>query len=651
MLHNILFFDIETDGLLKDLNTVHCLSIRTETDEVLYPRDKVEEGVKRLMDHMEAGQMVCGHNVIAFDLPAIAKVYPWFKAKQDKVLDTLVLARLLCADIGNDDDVRIKRNGFPKQLRGSLSLEAWGHRLNEYKGEFKGPWTSQEVYDQAYALQAEAWGCGDTDDTTTLDCLQETAEEAVQSWLEEMYKYCSQDTVVTMKLFQHLHAMQPTARSVELEHKVQFIVQRQVRHGVSFDTDGARALLAKLTARREELVVELKELFGPMYVPGEVFTPKANNARLGYTGGCSFTKLELQEFNPGSRDQIAERLRRNHGWEPRDDQLTPTGKPKIDEDVLKDLNYPCIPLLLEYLTVVKRISQVSDGASGWLKHVTEAGRIHGGVNTGGTVTGRMTHSSPNLAQVPKVGSLYGEECRALFRASPGYKLVGVDADGLELRCLSHFLFPYDRGQYAKAVDEGKKENGTDIHTLNQQAAGLPTRDNAKTFIYGWLYGAGDAKIGKIIGKGSSAGKRLKDSFLRKLPALGQLKEAVVNALLTNGFLKGLDGRKLHSRSEHSALNLLLQSAGALLMKQALIILDERLQEMGLIPGVDYEFLLNVHDEFQIEVRDGWWGEVRSLAEEVAMVAEWSIMKAGEAFKFRCPLKGNADIGFTWADTH
>lgn len=605
----ILYFDLEANGLLADLHTIHCLSIRdSEGNDWFYGPDQVEEGVRQLQNH---SGILCGHNVIAYDIPALQKIYPWFQPQQEHVVDTLVIGRLLFADFGDEDDIRVRRGVLPKALRGSMSLEAWGYRLGNHKGDFKGPW-----------------------DTYT----------------EEMGTYCHQDTHVTKDLHDYLFSFEMDERAVQLEHQVQWIIQRQIRRGVAFDTAEAEKLLLVLRTERELVIQDLKTTFPPIYVNDGEFIPKANNARMGYTGGVPLTKVSVQEFNPGSRDQIADRLNRLYKWEPREDQLTPTGKPKIDEDVLKSLPFPEVPLLLKFLMVEKRIGQLADGQAAWLKNVVN-GRIHGSVNSNGAVTGRMTHSSPNLAQVPASGSPYGHECRALFKPSKGYKLVGCDADGLELRCLSHYLFPFDKGAYAKAVDEGKKEDGTDIHTLNQKAADLPTRDNAKTFIYAWLYGAGDAKIGKIIGKGANAGKRLKDRFLQQIPALGRLKEAVGIATMTKGYLKGIDGRKLHVRSEHAALNTLLQSAGALVMKMGLVVLDKELQGLGMVPGEHYEFVLNIHDEWQIEALDGFINDDTYIPEKVAAVAAWSIAEAGRRFNFKCPLKGNADIGNSWADTH
>jgi DNA polymerase I-like protein with 3'-5' exonuclease and polymerase domains len=325
-----------------------------------------------------------------------------------------------------------------------------------------------------------------------------------------------------------------------------------------------------------------------------------------------------------------------YGWVPK--EFTKTGVPQIDESVLEKLEYPEAKLLNQLFLVEKRIGQLAEGTQAWLKQVSRMGRIHGSVNTNGAVTGRMTHSNPNLAQVPSSSAYKGHECRALFGPPKGMVQIGADASGLELRCLAHFMSRWDDGAYANAVLNG------DIHTVNQEAAGLPTRNQAKTFIYGFLYGAGPEKIGEIVGKGRHAGVQLRRKFLNTLPALAALQMAIKNKVEATKTLKGLDGRTLSVRSSHSALNTLLQSAGALIMKKALVILDTDLQSRGLVPGIDYEFMLNIHDEFQIATR-------KEHSDHVASTAVACIRKAGEHFKFRCRLDGEAKVGASWADTH
>ena len=179
---------------------------------------------------------------------------------------------------------------------------------------------------------------------------------------------------------------------------------------------------------------------------------------------------------------------------------------------------------------------------------------------------------------------------------------------------------------------------------NQKAAGLPTRDAAKRFIYAFLYGAGDAKIGEVIGKGRAAGRSIKETFLSSLPALAKLKACITSALADRDFLKGLDGRHLYIRSEHSALNTLLQSAGAVIMKQATVELYDSLTKLGLKHGSDWAFVAHVHDEFQMEVRPQHTEVVRAAAVE-------AIKQAGITLQFRCPLDGEARAGKNWAETH
>ena len=297
-------------------------------------------------------------------------------------------------------------------------------------------------------------------------------------------------------------------------------------------------------------------------------------------------------FNPGSRHEIKQRFEELGIEIP----VQPDGKTiKMDGATLERIDHPFATLLLQYLTVQKRLGQLAEGNVAWLK-LEKNGRIHGRVNTNGAVTGRCTHSFPNLAQVPAVGMEYGEQCRDLFKAGDGYKLVGCDASGLELRMLAHYLAFYDRGEYAKEVIEG------DIHTRNQKAAGLAERSQAKTFIYALLYGAGDQLIGEIVGGGAREGQELKRRFYSNIPALAKLQAAIERKVTNGGKLIGLDGRVLPVRSSHAALNMLLQSAGAVCMKVALVQLFHQLSRMKWQHGREYSFVANVHDEFQAEVK-------------------------------------------------
>ena len=336
------------------------------------------------------------------------------------------------------------------------------------------------------------------------------------------------------------------------------------------------------------------------------------------------TYYKVVPFNVGSRQQIAERLI-SLGWSPK--KKTEKGSVIVDESVLEELPYKEAKAIAEYLMLQKRIAQIES----WLEAVGKDGRVHGRVITNGAVTGRMTHMSPNMAQVPNSSSPYGHECRDLWIVEKGNKLVGIDASGLELRMLAHYM---NDDVYTHEVTEG------DIHTANQTAAGLQTRNQAKTFIYAFLYGAGCAKIGSVVGGSAKEGQKLIDSFLRNTPKLKALREKVARIYANKGWLPGLDGRKLLVRAEHSALNTLLQGAGAIVMKQAVVLLKKELQSKK----IWHEFKANVHDEWQIECKE-------ADAEQVGQLGKKAIQQAGIVLNMRCPLGGEFKIGNSWKETH
>lgn len=628
----MLIFDAETDGFLHELTKAHCLVLRNTTDGSVSrfnnqgTAKSVEYGLQALMEEQRRGGPIGGHNVIKFDIPALQKVYPWFEVDTSAVADTIVLSRLIYADLNDRDTKLVKRGQMPSSCFRKHSLEAWGYRLGERKIEYV------------------KW-CEDNDIT-----------EPFAVWRPEMEDYCVGDTATTAKLWQHLMDIEWSERSIRLEHDVAWIIARQERRGIGFNMEKAAALLTKLTAKKIELESQLREVFPPFYKKGKEFTPKKDVKKLGYVGGVPFTKVDLTTFNPGSRDHIALQLRRRYQWVP--SEFTSEGKPKIDETVLGQLDYPEAKLLTEYLTVDKRIGQVADGDQAWMKQERN-GRIHGGVVTNGAVTGRMTHANPNLGQVPASRSPYGHDCRECFEPSAGYVQVGADAAALELCDFAGYLQPYDNGAYIEVVLRGDKKLGTDMHSVNARALGLDPkgvyfdgesgRDIAKTWFYAFLYGAGDEKLGIILthkrgDAAKAAGTKSRARFLKSLPALNKLVTRVKEKAKQRGYLIGLDGRKLHVRSQHAALNTLLQSAGAVQMKQALVILDRELQGEGLVPGRDYEFIANVHDEWQLEVR-------MRYAEQVGSTAIRSIRLAGEALKFPCPLSGDYSVGRNWAETH
>lgn len=613
-------FDIETDGLLKEGTKIHCLvATDVDTKEVhRFNPNNIKSGIELLTN----AKKLIAHNGIAFDYPFIKQCYP--DIKLPPLVDTLIMSRLIYADMRDlDASMRDKSPSYalPKNMNGRHSLKSWGYRLGILKGDF-----------------------GETTDWS--------------EYSEEMLEYCEQDVVVTLELYNKLIAKEFSTESMKLEHQFATIINRQVQHGWAFDERKASKLYAELVGKRQALKDSMSEVFPgwwedmktpQYYYAGRFKEPtktkliaeirKASNPEVRKHLLDSIQPGELKKkhtpFNPGSRQHIYRVFAEKYKWKPK--VFTPSGEPKVDESILKSLPYPEAKVLSEYFLLDKRIGQLAEGNQAWLRLVKN-GRIHGSVNTIGAVTGRCTHSHPNVAQTPATGVPYGKECRELFTTSKGMKLVGADASGLELRCLAHYMAHWDNGEYTKVLLEG------DIHSVNQEAAGLPTRDNAKTFIYGFLYGAGDAKIGQIVGSGRETGKFLREKFLKTLPALGNLVRTVKSAA-TKGYIKGLDGRTLKIRSEHAALNTLLQSAGAIVMKYALVESDRLLQHsLGLKPGIDYEFVGNIHDEIQLEC-------LPDLTEMVGKTIVQAIENSTTHFNFKCPLTGEYKIGDSWAETH
>jgi DNA polymerase I-like protein with 3'-5' exonuclease and polymerase domains len=601
-----LLFDLETNGLLQDVSTIHCIStkdLQTGERRRFTPSD-IKEGVQYIQRKIDEGYVLGGHNIISYDIPVIRKLYPGFRVDRTKIYDTIVVSRLIFADLMQKDGGHIKAGRLPGKLVGSHKLEAWGYRLGlqkgEYAADFKTLWELEHP-EEKYPAGLE-WA----------------------EYSEEMGDYCDLDVEVTEALYNHFTAGEYSEQAIKIEHDIRWFCTMMELSGWPFDVVAASKLYADLAVQRDTIRQMMLETFPPLVE--ERWSTKTGK-RL---------KDKVTEFNPGSRDQIAQRLIKKYGWEPK--AFTDGGKPQIDEVILKKLEYPEAKILSEYFLLEKRIGQLGEGNQAWLKHERQ-GHIHGYVNTNGAVTGRCTHSSPNLAQVPSVGALYGPECRALFTVRRGFKQVGADLSGIELRLLAHFMAKWDGGSYVDVILNG------DIHTENQNAAGLPTRNNAKTFIYAFLYGAGDEMIGGIIGKGKAAGAALKKKFLASLPALANLKKAVEKAA-ERGYLFGLDKRKISIRSKHAALNSLLQGAGAVIAKQWVINIFEEAEARGLKYGWDGDWtaLGFIHDELQVAVREG-------LEEEFGQMMVEQAAKAGQQYNLLCPVGAEFKIGSNWKDCH
>lgn len=598
-----LIFDIETNGLLDKVTKLHTIAVYDlDTEKIESSTPHNHQGI---LDKLQKADIVIGHNILKYDVPVLQKLYPNFKVK--KIYDTLLVSKLAFPDIGIMDDINIYKGTFPKSLRGSYSLKAWGYRLGVLKG--------------TYCEQENAWN----------------------QYSEEMRAYCEDDVRVTLALYKCLQKKKVAQSAIDLEHNFAQIIFNQEVRGVCFDTEKAIELASTLTEEKTKLETQLQKTFKPKVIRTP-FTPKANNKAKGYVKGVTIYKEKVIPFNPSSRDMIAERLM-EMGWKPKAFTIK-ENKPVINEEILEGItDIPEAEVLKQYFRCTKVFGQLVDGKNAWLK-LLSGDCIHGRVDTIGAVTGRCTHSNPNLAQVPSPRAYKGEECRRLFRARKGYLLIGTDASGLELRCLAHFM---KDPHYVHEILNG------DIHTKNQISAGLPTRNDAKRFIYAFIYGGGDKMIGELVGGKSKQGKEIKAKFLSSLPTLKKLMDNVKSVINNRGFLYGLDRRKLKIRESYKGLNVLLQSAGAVVMKKALCILNDDLTANGMSVfnwadyckgkrDFDIAFVLNVHDEYQAEVKPQFEEIYKKLAVD-------AIRKAGEYFNFYCPLDGEAKVGKDWFDTH
>lgn len=691
----MLISDIETNGLLEDVTKFHCgVTIDFHNKDVTRyrPADFIAYIKALEAEAAKPDGLIVFHNGIKYDHAALDKLKRAATGKRlniprNKIFDTLVASRLVYANIRDRDGALLRSGKLPGKLFGSHSLKAWGYRLGVLKG--------------SYGEQENAW----------------------EFFTEEMLDYCVQDVQVTdllmTKIISDTHyfprdgGMWDAMLAVRLEHQCAWTLAQMERNGFPFNEKAAEKLFIELAGRRSDLLMKLIRTFGSWYQPKggtEAFKhpktgkpldkyPRVKYPKVGkiWVGegkkqrkdkretmeGAPYTPIEHITFNPASRQHLVKVLV-DRGWEPVD--FTDNGAPVVDDEVLEHVKVEdpkaqaSIELVREYLMIQKRIGQLAEGDNAWMRLVGKDGFMHGSVNPNGAVTGRATHSYPNMGQVPSSTAPYGPECRDLFgaiyaRHLPGWQdaiQVGIDASGLELRCLGHFGVPFDGGQYAETVLNG------DIHWVNGIAAGIcpdEPRDKhndyhearraiAKTFIYAFLYGAGDAKVGGFVGGKKAEGKALKKAFLENTPAISGLREALENQLIADQkwnavlkkfdikwkrrYIKGLDGRKVHVRSPHSALNTLLQSAGALVCKAWVVELERLLmEEHGLSHGWDGDFCFMawVHDEVQIAARNP------EIAEIVRNAGQQAMRNVQELFAFRCQLDTDYKIGATWKDCH
>jgi len=535
----------------------------------------VWKAANNLVEYLKDTTLIVAHNGIGFDFPILNRLWST-KIRLSQVYDTLIASRLLDPSIENGH-----------------SLDAWGERMKVLKKvDYKRIW--EWLMNRKEEYKGE---CFNVPHMALLEY------------------YCIRDVEVTCNLYKHLTSEFTkkgfSQESIDLEHKVASIIEEQTRNGFKLDLPFATCLLADIKGKMAGIYEQMQERWPPVITQ-----------RFHKTSGKPIKDC-VDTFNPGSRKQIGEKLM-ELGWKPKD--FTEKGQPIVDETVLANVKIPEAQMIAEYLMLQKRVAQIES----WLEAVGKDGRVHGKVITNGAVSGRATHSSPNMAQIPATRSVYGKECRSCWTVEEGNVLVGTDLSGIELRCFAHYL---NDVEYSNEVVNG------DVHTRNQNAFGVATRDLAKTVLYATLYGASPGKVGTIIGGSEKQGKKIIDNFQRNVPAYAALKKKV-SKFAAKGWIPGLDGRRLQIRSEHSALNTLLQSAGAIIAKQWIVCFHKELKAKK----IPFKLVAWVHDEVQIEVPEKYGKIVGEIVVKAAA-------DAGEILKFRCPVGAEFKTGKNWYDCH
>lgn len=737
--HRILVFDAETDGLLHQVTTCHCICVMDyDTGQRwVFRRNAREDTIHRALDLLNDAETIMGHNIVAYDVPMLELLFPdWTPSA--RIRDTLVLARLLFPDQQEKDYRLFEAGKLDGKLIGRHTLDSWGQRVGMFKGDYSKIKEEQGLA-KGFAKDSEemrhwVWG----------------------RWTQELEEYCMNDVDVTALLVKMIETREASPEAVYVQHRLADLMARQQDNGFPFDVPRAEILAGELVIEQARLEEKLAIDFPGRFIPTKRMDtpPVGQNVNGGefpdffglaegeeledrrwwgypekkakaslkykdplrprYVEGADFTPIKWQEFKATSRQQISDRLQ-DLGWEPGDEDYTEKGNVKANDVILRRIveQFPVAEDLADLLAIRKLMGQLADGKQAWLKVVDKDSLIHGYVNPCGAVTTRATHSFPNLGQVPavrkkkaKVKTLarvadpkgivrpnamwkdgpvlvmwkgqrcddwhllpddafktdddgdaivdvtilglkggWGYECRSLFTVWDGWALVGSDLAGIELRCLAHEMAKYDGGAYGRVLLEG------DIHSENQRLAGLDMRDTAKTFIYAFLYGAGDEKIGKIVSPLSSPvqqakiGKELKAKFLRNLPALNKVIRDIQRQA-GRKYLTGLDGRRLFVRSKHAALNTDLQGMGATIANWWLIFIEDALDEAGLKYGWDgdYVFVAWVHDEVQLACREG-------LQQQIMDICMKAAIDCGKYLNFLLPVEASASSGYNWAETH
>lgn len=646
-----LVFDIEADSLTPTIIWCVCV-IDVDTNE-----EWTFDNVDSFLDfHDQFGSSIwIGHNAIGYDSPAIEKLGRRSRWSVHRIIDTLVCSRL-----------------FNFSVHEGHSLDAWGKRLGLPKGEFN------------------EWGAYD-------DPILELDRRA------RCRTYCLQDCRITASLFRKLEKAiysETWRKALRVEHEAAIVCRELHDNGFRFDYQAAKSIHEEISRRVEQLLGELREAFPPKSRLIREITPRSTKFGTLAKGdfrwvedgdlsvfqeGWSFSRIEFIPFNPGSPKQVVEVLN-EAGWAPFDkteghkeaekelstlQRLPKAHRDGVQCDALRsrlqeyetygwkvsEENLETLPedapegtrLLVKWRMLSKRLQTLDE----WLNHYnTQTKAIHSEFAHIGTWTHRKSHSKPNMGNVPSMDSKYhneelkklaydyGKAMRSCFHVDEDEVLVGVDADGIQLRILAHYM---DDPEFTEALVNGDKDRGTDAHTINAIALGIGAgqRARAKTFIYAWLLGAGTAKVAKILGLTNHEAGIAIESFIRRYEGLHRLKEHIIPIDAKRGWFEGFDGRLIRC-DEYHMLAGYLQCGESVIMKHSAVLWRKELDEKG----IWYKQVNDVHDEWQTATKND-----NVSPDIVAREQVRAIVDTGRNLILRCPLAGTAKFGRNWMETH
>lgn len=614
--------DCETNALV-DYDKCWVVVCRdVDTDEVATFRHiHEEENATRLERFLSEYGCIVGHNLCGFDLVVLSRFNVLISSETTEFVDTLIISRLLNYN-----------------QEGGHSLEAWGKRFGFPKDLFSD----------------------------------------FSKWSEELEARCVVDTLLTKRLYNTFskYLKNPLwKKSIGLEHKVATLCNTLSSNGFSFNIQLAVSLQKELTLKVDYLKNTFREAFPPKSKLIREITPVATKSGSlhskdfrwleakdlsAFSVGVPFSLFEYEEFNPNSPIQVVTRLN-EAGWRPVNKtkghiEAERNGPPealerfrevgwKIDEENLATLPETAPEAskrLAEYLLLSSRLGDLNE----WIGlYNPKTGRIHGTFNGLGSWTHRKSHQRPNMANIPALTNRhgkpqpYGEAFRSLWTASPGRVLVGCDAEGIQLRLFAHYC---NDTRLIEAIVNGKKEDGTDIHTLNKKVLDTicNSREVAKTYIYALLLGAGKRKQAQILSCSTREADEGLERILKFYPGWKQLKEGKIQEDAAKGYFEGLDGRLVIFPSAHHILAGYLQNGESVVMKMASVLWHEELTRMD----VPFTFVNDVHDEWQTET-------LPEFAEVVGQVQAEAIARIGRELGLNCPLAGKYVTGSNWAETH